>query len=102
MFESKSKLSTKKKIAIILLMIIVFASTFAVVSWILQSQSQNTNGNQNPPTSQRFVGSINSDVYHYPSCHYVDRIKAGNKIWFTSSADARAQGYRPCKVCKPP
>ena len=55
-----------------------------------------------PPTSGPFVGSINSDVYHYPSCHYVERIHTENKIWFSSASDARAHGYRPCKVCRPP
>ena len=49
-----------------------------------------------------YVGSVNSDVYHYPWCHYVDRIKSYNEIWFTSATDAKAHGYRPCKVCKPP
>ena len=49
-----------------------------------------------------FVGSINSDVYHYPSCTYAKRIKASNKISFANATDARAHGYRPCKVCKPP
>lgn len=50
----------------------------------------------------KFVGSKKSDVYHRPSCHYVDNIKPENKIWFKSSAEAKAKGYRPCKVCKPP
>ncbi|NQT30861.1 MAG: hypothetical protein HQ588_00870 [Deltaproteobacteria bacterium] len=52
--------------------------------------------------SNQFVGSVNSDVYHYPSCRYVDEINEGNKVWFTSSQDARSHGYRPCKVCQPP
>ena len=101
MYESKPKLSTNSKIAVFFLMIMVFAGFFAVVSWILQSQNQSSSGNQNQ-SSQKFVGSINSNVYHYPGCHYVDRIKAGNRIWFSGSADARAHGYRPCKVCNPP
>jgi len=50
----------------------------------------------------QFVGSVNSDVYHYPYCKYVDQIHESNKIWFTSSQDARNHGYRPCKVCNPP
>jgi hypothetical protein len=48
------------------------------------------------------VGSKNSDVYHYPSCHYVDRITPENLIYFDTPKDAIAAGYRPCKVCKPP
>ena len=49
-----------------------------------------------------YVGSKNSDVYHYPSCHYVDRINPENLIYFDTPGDAIAAGYRPCKVCKPP
>jgi len=49
-----------------------------------------------------FVGSKKSDVYHYPSCESAKRITAANLIRFSSSADARAHGYRPCKKCHPP
>ena len=53
-------------------------------------------------TEDYFVGSRKSDVYHYPSCHYVRRIKAENLTGFDSVEQARARGYRPCKVCRPP
>jgi hypothetical protein len=49
-----------------------------------------------------FVGSIKSDKYHYPSCSAAQKIKPENEIWFSSSADARAHGYVPCKICNPP
>jgi LPXTG-motif cell wall-anchored protein len=52
--------------------------------------------------AETFVGSKNSDVYHYPSCSYVDRIKPENRIYFSSPEDAIDHGYRPCKVCNPP
>ncbi len=54
-----------------------------------------------PPTKM-FVGSKKSDVYHYPNCRYVKKILPENIIWFKSVEDARAHGYRPFKVCKPP
>ena len=57
---------------------------------------------QEQPSTGKFVGSKKSDVYHYPSCRYVKQILPENIIWFTSVEDARAHGYRPCKVCKPP
>jgi endonuclease YncB( thermonuclease family) len=50
----------------------------------------------------QFVGSKNSDVYHYPSCRYAESISEENKIWFEDAQDAVNQGYRPCKVCNPP
>jgi hypothetical protein len=61
----------------------------------------NTGTNQNQ-SGQQFVGSKNSDVYHYPSCTWAQRIKASNQIWFSSSQDARNHGYRPCEICHPP
>lgn len=57
-----------------------------------------------PPAEEEemFVGSRESDVYHYSNCRYVNMINAENIIWFTSAEDARAHGYRPCRVCRPP
>jgi hypothetical protein len=60
------------------------------------------NGAACVPPGQVFVGSIHSNVYHYPTCRYVNQILPQNLIWFSSSEDARAHGYRPCEVCKPP
>ena len=49
-----------------------------------------------------FVGSINSNKYHYPDCTWAKKIHPENEIWFSSSEDARSHGYVPCKVCNPP
>ena len=49
-----------------------------------------------------FVGSVNSNKYHYPSCGSAKNIHPENEIWFTSSEDARAHGYVPCERCNPP
>lgn len=49
-----------------------------------------------------FVASTNSDVYHYPWCSHVSRIKAENRVSFPTAASAEAQGYHPCAVCHPP
>ena len=53
-------------------------------------------------TSSYFVGSKESNVYHYPWCRYVDRIKPENLIYFDTPEEAIAAGYHPCKVCNPP
>ena len=54
-------------------------------------------------TSQEaFVGSTNSNKYHYPSCQWAQKIKPCNEICFSCCADARAHGYVPCGVCHPP
>jgi hypothetical protein len=49
-----------------------------------------------------FVGSINSNVYHYPWCPDAKKILPKNLVTFATVADACAAGYRPCKVCDPP
>lgn len=53
-------------------------------------------------SEQMYVGSINSNIYHYPWCEWAQKINPENEIWFDSPEDAQAHGYRPCKVCNPP
>ena len=55
-----------------------------------------------PTVEGIYVGSINSDKYHYPSCRYAQQIYPENEIWFSSASDAQAMGYVPCKVYNPP
>jgi micrococcal nuclease len=50
----------------------------------------------------KYLGSINSNIYHYPYCEHVETIKQENIIWFVDSEDARSKEYRPCKKCCPP
>lgn len=49
-----------------------------------------------------YVGSVKSNIYHYPNCEHVASISEKNMIYFTSAADAVSQNYRPCKRCTPP
>ena len=49
-----------------------------------------------------FVGSKNSNVYHYPWCYEAKKILPKNLVTFATVADACAAGYRPCEVCNPP
>ena len=53
-------------------------------------------------SGEAFVGSSKSDKYHYPSCSAAQKIKPANLITFSSSEEARAQGYSPCGICHPP
>ncbi|HOB39344.1 MAG TPA: MBL fold metallo-hydrolase [Methanomassiliicoccaceae archaeon] len=50
---------------------------------------------------QKYYGSKNSDVFHYPWCKHVASIKPANLGVFASRQEAIDKGYRPCKVCKP-
>ncbi len=45
----------------------------------------------------KFVGSINSDLFHDPSCSSSKRIKPANQIWFDTIEDAQKSGYSPSK-----
>lgn len=48
-----------------------------------------------------YVGSVNSDKFHDPSCSQAKRIKDGNMITFSSRDDAINSGYSPCGICHP-
>ncbi|MEW6214677.1 MAG: Ada metal-binding domain-containing protein [Nitrospirota bacterium] len=49
----------------------------------------------------KYVGSVKSNKYHYPTCKWALRIKPENLVTFKSAKEALAAGYVPCKVCKP-
>lgn len=48
----------------------------------------------------KFVGSANSDIYHFPWCSGAQRISAENEVWFDSKQEAQEAGYRPAENCK--
>lgn len=48
-----------------------------------------------------FVGSKDSNKYHYPECRSAKEISLENQIWFADSEDARHKGYIPCGTCLP-
>jgi competence protein ComEC len=50
----------------------------------------------------QLVGSVKSDKYHYPSCRNAETIRPENLIWFSSVAEAKNAGYKPCGACQPP
>lgn len=48
-----------------------------------------------------YVGSRNSDKYHYANCEAAGSIKEQNKVWFADKAEAEGKGYSPCSRCNP-
>lgn len=54
------------------------------------------------PEGTQFVGSKNSDKYHYCDCRYAKRIDSENLVCFSSEEEAQSEGYVPCGVCEPP
>ncbi len=47
------------------------------------------------------VGSKVRQTYHKPSCSWAMKISSRNRIQFSSEADAKGRGYRPCRSCSP-
>jgi len=56
---------------------------------------------ENNKIKGKFIGSVNSDKYHYPNCRWAEKIKLENEIWFNSVTEAKSAGYKPCGTCKP-
>jgi micrococcal nuclease len=50
----------------------------------------------------KYVGSANSNKYHYPDCKWAKKISRKNLVIFKSANEALKAGYVPCKFCKPP
>lgn len=46
-------------------------------------------------------GCRTTRIYCRPDCPAGHRTKPENRVYFRSREEARANGYRPCKVCKP-
>ena len=49
-----------------------------------------------------YVGSLNSNKYHYRSCKWTKYIPPNNERVFHSVAEARRAGYIACPTCQPP
>lgn len=66
------------------------------------SQSHDSSGDYaSSGSGGSYVASSKSNKFHYSSCRYVNNIKSGNLISFSSREDAISSGYSPCKACSP-
>jgi hypothetical protein len=48
----------------------------------------------------KFVGSVNSNLFHDPSCSSSKRIKESNQVWFDSIETAEKSGYSPSQCTR--
>ncbi|WP_214409501.1 methylated-DNA--[protein]-cysteine S-methyltransferase [Sphaerisporangium fuscum] len=48
-----------------------------------------------------FLGSDTTGIVCFPTCHNARRITTAHQRGFRSLGEARAAGYRPCRVCRP-
>lgn len=49
----------------------------------------------------RFTGSRTTKIFCLPTCYSGKHMQSRNRVFFHSEAEAREQGYRPCKLCRP-
>ena len=54
-----------------------------------------------PERVVRYAASSESNKYHRLSCHYVDRIKSYNLVYYYTENEALKDGKSPCSVCNP-
>ncbi len=48
-----------------------------------------------------YVGSKESDKYHYPRCQWTSKINDQNLVHFETVEEAENAGYKPCGTCHP-
>lgn len=51
--------------------------------------------------SGKYVGSLDSDKYHYRDCRFAEKILPENEIWFDTVEEAESMDYDACGVCNP-
>ncbi len=49
----------------------------------------------------RYEGVRSTKIYCYPTCHHARRALDRNIVWLHDAREAKAKGFRPCKVCRP-
>jgi O-6-methylguanine DNA methyltransferase len=49
----------------------------------------------------RYQGVKTTKIFCYPTCRTGNRALDKNVVWLRDEANARAAGFRPCKVCRP-
>ena len=50
---------------------------------------------------ERLSGSTTTRIVCWPTCRHAKRVQGRYKVSFRSLREARAMGYRPCKICRP-
>lgn len=93
----------KKMLAILMILGLVCSSSGLALSAPAQQAAPAPAAKPAPKAAPQkmeagYRGNPESKIYHNSSCRYY-KGKSVSKT-FASPADAKAPGYRPCKVCK--
>ena len=54
-----------------------------------------------PVLASNYIGNRNTHRFHYPNCSSVSEMNPDNQVGINSREEAIANGYVPCKRCKP-
>ena len=54
-----------------------------------------------PVSAFNYIGNRNTHRFHYPNCSSVSEMNPSNQVVINSREEAIAEGYVPCKRCKP-
>jgi len=65
------------------------------------TSSESTESSSDSSGSGSYVGSVNSNKFHYLYCASAKMIHSENTIYFGSRKEALDAGYVPCKRCNP-
>lgn len=49
----------------------------------------------------RYIGSKTTKIFCFPTCRGARRIREENRVPFHEADEAKAKGFRPCRLCQP-
>lgn len=58
-------------------------------------------GRENVLAQEVYVANRNSDLFHHPSCKWIERIDERNMLIFKTHSEALANNFHPCRACHP-
>ena len=85
-------------ICLVVTVVLVFTSHLIIKTIYAQD---GTKISRSEVAEYQYVASLNSEVFHKPTCRWVKKIYESNLIGFKTRDEAVKSGRRPCKVCKP-
>lgn len=63
------------------------------------SDSNSTSYSRENWPEGKYLGSNQSDKYHWHNCRAASNILSENEVWFSSENEAKAAGYSRCGIC---
>ncbi len=78
------------------------ATTETTAGSVTETEASAKTTTQRTQTVREWIVNLDSHVFHYPFCHFVDSMSEENKYSQTGTyAELISMGYEPCKSCNP-